>query len=141
VNLSLIRHCLKLGQSMSGFDRLQLSQQTSKFSHYPSQKERNMFVAAERFISKLVTTYGPHLVSTDGGTWYPQVCRFLKQQQHLHSFYERSLVERTMQYIKERTESFDDYFLCRLENCKLKHVKNGLKLFINYHNKELVVVK
>ena len=31
-------------------------------------KERNMFVA-ERFISKLVMNYGPHLVSTDGGTW------------------------------------------------------------------------
>jgi putative transposase len=34
-------------------------------------KERNMFVA-ERFISKLVMTYGPYPVSTDGGTWYPQ---------------------------------------------------------------------
>jgi putative transposase len=47
-----------------------------------------------------------------------------------------------MQYIKDRTlESFDDYFPCRLENCKLKHVKNWLNLFIDYHNKELGVVK
>ncbi|MDQ6723768.1 MAG: hypothetical protein M3Z01_05835, partial [Thermoproteota archaeon] len=34
-------------------------------------KVRNMFVAAERFISKLVMTYGSHPVSTDGGTRYP----------------------------------------------------------------------
>ncbi len=103
-------------------------------------QERNMFVA-ERFISKLVLTYGTHPVSTDGGTWYPQACRFLKLQHHLHSSFEKSLVERTMQYIKDRTESFDDYFPCRLENCKLNHVKNWLNLFIDYHNKELGVVK
>ena len=104
-------------------------------------KERNMFVAAERFMLGLVTVHGNHPVSTDGGTWYPQACKFLKLQHHIHSPFEKSLVERTMQYIKDRTESFDDYFPCRLENCKLKHVKNWLNLFIDYHNKELGVVK
>ena len=103
-------------------------------------KERNMFVA-ERFISKLIMIYGSHPVSTDGGTWYPQACRFLKLQHHLHSYFEKSLVERTIQYIKDRTESFDDYFPCRLDKCKLKHVKNWLNLFVDYHNKELVIVK
>ena len=103
-------------------------------------KERNMFVA-ERFMLGLVTVHGNHPVSTDGGTWYPQACKFLKLQHHIHSPFEKSLVERTMQYIKDRTESFDDYFPCRLENCKLKHVKNWLNLFIDYHNKELGVVK
>ena len=103
-------------------------------------KERNMFVA-ERFMSGLVTVHGNHPVSTDGGTWYPQACRFLKLPHHIHSPFEKSLVERTMQYIKDRTESFDDYFPCRLENCKLKHVKNWLNLFIDYHNKELGDVK
>ena len=99
-----------------------------------------MFVA-ERFMSGLVTVHGNHPVSTDGGTWYPQACRFLKLRHHIHSPFEKSLVERTMQYIKDRTESFDDYFPCRLENCNLKHVKNWLNLFIDYHNKELGVVK
>ena len=103
-------------------------------------KERNMFVA-ERFMLGLVTVHGNHPVSTDGGTWYPQACKFLKLQHHIHSPFEKSLVERTIQYIKDRTESFDDYFPCRLENCKLKHVKNWLNLFIDYHNKELGVVK
>jgi hypothetical protein len=33
-------------------------------------------------------------------------------------------IERTMQYIKDRTECFDDYFPCRKKNCKLKYVLN-----------------
>ena len=59
---------------------------------------------------------------------------------HVHSPFgteEKSLIERTMQYIKDRTECFDDYFSCRLENCKLKHVKNRMNPFIDYHNKEM----
>ena len=103
-------------------------------------KERNMFVA-ERFMSDLIKVYGNHPVSTDGGTWYPPACRFLKLQHHIHSTFEKSLVERKMQYIKDRTECFDDYFPCRLENCKLEHVKNWLNLFIDYHNKEIGVIK
>lgn len=42
--------------------------------------------------------------------------------------------------IKDRTESFDDYFPCKLKNCKLKHVRNWLRLFVDHHNKESVVV-
>ena len=62
-------------------------------------KERNMFVA-ERFLSNIVGEYGTHPVSPDGGTWYPQACRFLKLDHHIHSFFakkEKSLIERTMQ--------------------------------------------
>ena len=98
-------------------------------------KERNMLIA-ERFISGLVKEYGKHPVSTDGGTWYPQACRFLKLEHHLHSHYEKSIIERTMQYIKDRTECFDDYFPCKMKNCKLEHVRNWLQLFVDYHNKE-----
>ncbi len=80
-------------------------------------------------------------VSTDdgGGTLYPsQACRFLKLKHHLHSHYEKSLIERTMQYIKDRTkESFDDYFPCRKEKCKLEHVKQWIKLFAYHHNNNI----
>ena len=103
-------------------------------------KERNMLIA-ERFISGLVKEYGKHPVSTDGGTWYPQACRFLKLEHHLHSHYEKSIIERTMQYIKDRTECFDDYFPCKMKNCKLEHVRNWLQLFVDYHNNELESVK
>ncbi|MGD9534126.1 MAG: DDE-type integrase/transposase/recombinase [Candidatus Nitrosocosmicus sp.] len=100
-------------------------------------KERNMFVA-ERFLYDLIKMHGKHCVSTDGGTWYPPACRFLKLRHNIHSSLEKSLIERAIQYIKDRTESFDDYFPCKMNNCKLKHVRNWLNLFINYHNKELI---
>jgi len=103
-------------------------------------KERNMFVT-EHFLSNIVEKYGEHPVSTsDGGTWYPpQACKFLKLNHHIHSSYEKSIIiERTIQYIKDRTESFDDYFPCRRKKkCKLKHVMNWLNLFVDNHNKEL----
>ena len=103
-------------------------------------KERNMFVA-ERFLSGLIKIYGKHAISTDGGTWYPQACRFLGLEHHIHSSFEKSIIERTMQYIKDRTESFDDYFPCRMKNCKLKHVQNWLRVFVDYYNKEIKPVK
>ena len=94
-------------------------------------KERNMFVA-ERFMLDIITVYGNLPVSTDGCTWYPQACKFLKLQHHIHSSYEKSLIESTMQYIKDRTENFDDYFPCSREvHCNHFHVKNWLNLFVN----------
>ncbi|HET7642961.1 MAG TPA: hypothetical protein VFK40_05595 [Nitrososphaeraceae archaeon] len=68
-------------------------------------EERNMFVA-ENFVRSLVEKYGRHTVYTDGGTWYPQACNFLHLKHHLHSSLERSLIERVIQYFKDRTESF-----------------------------------
>ncbi len=103
-------------------------------------KERNMFVA-ERFIAHLVKIHGKHPVSTDGGTWYPQACKFLNLNHHIHSHHEKSWIERTIQYIKDRTECFDDYFPCRLKNYRLKHVKNWLNLFVDYHNDEINTLK
>jgi len=58
-------------------------------------KERNMFVA-ERFLSKIIERFGEYHISTDGGTWYPQACKFLKLKHHLHSSYGKSIIERTM---------------------------------------------
>ena len=74
-----------------------------------------MFVA-ERFIPGLIKHHDGYPISTDGGAWYPQACRLLKIDHHLHSPYEKSIIiERTMQYIKDRTESFDDCFPCNKE--------------------------
>src|SRR3954453_13437843 len=92
----------------------------------------------ERLLSNVVKEYGKHPVSTDGGTWYPQACRFLNIEHHIHSLYERSIIERTIQYIKDRTESFDDYFPCGKEKCMLEHVRNWFNLFVDYHNKEMI---
>ena len=103
-------------------------------------KVRNMFVA-ERYLTNIVKVYGKHPVSTDGGTWYPMACRFLNLKHHIHSFLakkEKSIIERTMQYIKDRTECFDDYFPCKKIGCKLKHVLNWLNLFVNRHNEDMI---
>ncbi|MGA9842213.1 MAG: hypothetical protein WBQ25_07850 [Nitrososphaeraceae archaeon] len=96
-----------------------------------------MFVA-EHFIQSLIRKYGEHPISTDGGTWYPQACKFLKIKHNLHSAFEKSIIERTIQYIKDRTECFDDYFPCRKNKCKLQHIQRWLNLFVSHHNKGLV---
>ena len=62
-----------------------------------------MFVA-ERFLSNVVNEYGQHPVSTDGGTWYPQACQFLKLNHHIHSSHEKSIIDAKE---KDRTECFD----------------------------------
>ena len=100
--------------------------------------ERNMLIA-EQFIRSLVRRYGKCNISTDGATWYPQACRFLKLKHHVHSFYEKSIIERTIQYVKDRTESFDDYFPCRKErSCKLEHISNWFRIFIDIHNRSII---
>ncbi len=83
-----------------------------------------MFVA-ERFIGGLIKIHGQNIIFTDGGNWYPHVCKFLKLDHHFHFSYEKSAIERTMQYIKDRTESLDDYFRCnrKEKECDLFHVK------------------
>ncbi len=64
--------------------------------------------------------------------------KFLKLKHYLHSSYEKSIIERTMQYIKDRTkECFDDYFPCKKKKCKLKHVQQWINLFADYRNKEI----
>ena len=93
-----------------------------------------MFVAAEHFLQNLINKYGKHQISTDGGTWYSYVCKFLKIGHHLHSSFEKSIIERAIQYIKDRTENLDDH--CNDKNkCKLKHVTSGLHLFVDYYNR------
>jgi putative transposase len=90
--------------------------------HIDTSFERTMLVA-ERFIFFLTNRHGKHPVSPDGGTWYPQDCQFLKLKHHIHSSFEKSFVERTMQYLKDITEGFDDHFPLRKEKYKLKDVK------------------
>jgi putative transposase len=64
-------------------------------------------------LSLVVEKYGKHPVSTDGGTWYPKACRFLKIDHHIHSPFEKNIIERTIQYIKDGTENFDVTFLVK----------------------------
>ncbi len=81
-----------------------------------------MFVA-EHFLYDIIEEYRKHLVSIGIGTWYSQACRSLKLKHSVYSPCEKSLIGRTMPYIKDDIKEFDDYFPCRKKNCKLKHVK------------------
>jgi hypothetical protein len=87
-----------------------------------------MFVA-ENFIRSLVDKYGRHIQFIQM-VWYlvpTQACTFLhlKNIDYIHP--EKSLIERIMQYYKDRTECFeDDYYPCtskkKKKNCDQGHM-------------------
>jgi transposase-like protein len=66
---------------------------------------------AEAFLKTLVKVYGNHPVYSDGVIWYPQACNFLGLVHILHSPFEKGIIERTIQYFKDRTEGFDTIIL------------------------------
>jgi putative transposase len=60
-------------------------------------KERNMFVAAEHFLSVVVNEQNQYPVSTARVVHDPpQACRFLKINHHVHSSHEKSIIEITI---------------------------------------------
>lgn len=49
--------------------------------------------------------------------------------------YVQSIVERMMEYLKDRTKEFDDYYPCIKSGfCNLKHVHKWLDLFVFMYN-------
>jgi len=99
-------------------------------------------IVAEAFLNSLIKTYGKHTVYSDGRTWYPEACASLGLKHTLHSSYEKSIaVQRTIEYLKDRTEAFDDYFPCirrRDRLCNLQHVHKWLILFVFMHNNGII---
>jgi putative transposase len=96
--------------------------------------DENMLIA-EAFLKTLVKVYGKDTVYSDGGTWYPQAYNFLGLVHRLHSPFEKSIIERTIQYFKGSTEVFDDYYPCLKGNsCTLLRVHNWIRLFISIYN-------
>ena len=84
-------------------------------------RHRNMLVT-ESFLRSLVKLYGRHVVYSDGCTWYPEACLSLGLKHRLHSSFEKSIIERAMEYVKDRTENFDDYYPCKKKlDCNLNH--------------------
>ena len=76
--------------------------------------------------------YGKHTVYTDGGTWYPEAYKILRLKHNLHSLLEKNLIERVVQYFKDRVDSFDDYYPCnsKRRDCYNGHVYNWIELFV-----------
>lgn len=96
-------------------------------------RHRNMLIA-EAFLRSLIQLYGKHTVYSDGGTWYPEACHSLGLEHRLHTSYEKSVVERAIEYFKDRTENFDDYYPCIKRECNLSHVHNWTRLFVFMYN-------
>lgn len=103
-------------------------------------RHRNMLVV-ESFLRSLIKIYGRHTVYSDGGTWYPEACVFLGLEHRLHSSFEKNIIERAIQYFKDRTENFDDYYPCRHFGCDLNHVYNWTGLFVFMHNAAIRHIK
>ncbi|HSF49125.1 MAG TPA: hypothetical protein VLA74_00050 [Nitrososphaeraceae archaeon] len=92
-------------------------------------------LVAEKFIRSLVLNYGKHTVYTDGGTWYDvEAYHVLRLKHYLYSSIEKSLMERVNQYLKDRIESFDDYYPCMQIECNLLHVQNWIQFFVSMYN-------
>jgi len=100
---------------------------------------RNMLVLSS-FLKSLIQKYGKHIVYSDGGTWYPEACKVLGLKHYLHSPLQQNLIERIMQYFKDRTESFDDYYPCnsKRRDCDNSHVYNWIELFVSLYNNTIV---
>ncbi len=109
MNISSVKRLLRQILIIFGYDGLLLIRKIEKsLIGISISKERDMFVS-EGFLSNLVEKYGKHPVSTDSErTWYPQACKFLNINLHIHSPNDKSIIERTVQFIKDRTECFDD---------------------------------
>jgi hypothetical protein len=53
--------------------------------------------------------------------------------------FEKNIIEKTILYIKDRAESLADYFVCG-KRCKLKHPRKWLSYFIEFYNKENILI-
>ncbi len=94
-------------------------------------------IVVEMFLKELRKMYGKHPVWTDGAEYYALACQSLGWKHHT---YQRGswlweATERAIQYLKDRTEAFDDLFPCRSHGlkCSLKHVWNWVNLFFLHH--------
>ena len=98
-------------------------------------QKRETCLLLKSSLDLLVEKYGKHTVYSDGGTWYPQACTFLHLKHRLHSHLEKSLIERVVQYFKDRVESFDDYYPCnsKRRDCDNGHVYNWVELFVSMY--------
>jgi putative transposase len=79
-------------------------------------------LVAQSFLKSLIKLYGKHIVYSDGVSWYPEARNSLRLKHILHSPFEKSIIERAIEYVKDRTEGFDDYYPCRKKvvDCNLR---------------------
>jgi putative transposase len=84
-------------------------------------RHRNILVV-EAFLRSLIELYGRYTVYSNGGIWHQEACNSIGFEHKLHSSYEKSIIERIVENLKDRTEDFDDYHPCMKVECQLEHV-------------------
>lgn len=100
---------IKVGtQCIYGYELPSTEHQNMEILALTISKERNMFVA-ERFLQDLIKVDAKIPVSTYGRSRDSMAWGLLKLDHHLDSSFKKSLIETMLQFIKERTESFDGY--------------------------------
>jgi hypothetical protein len=105
--------------------------------------EITMIIVSEHFIvASLINNFGKHLFQHQTTLWSmvstSSMSVFESRSPYLFLFGEkRDREDNTI--CKDRTgEGFDDYFLCKKNKCKLKHVRQWFYLFINQYNREVL---
>jgi len=71
---------------------------------------RGNSIDAYLFIRRLVRRYGGVPIYTDGAPWYADARRWAGAEHAVYDRPLRNLMERMVQYLKDRTEAFDDPF-------------------------------
>jgi len=99
------------------------------FLGFHLSRTRNI-LTAELFLQSLINRYGRRPVYSGGADWYPAACRSLSLVHHVYDAARGNLMERFVQYAKDLTEGFDDYFPCRKEHCRLEHVEGWLDYYM-----------
>jgi putative transposase len=70
-------------------------------------------LTALSFMKRVKALYRSRMkVLTDGAQYYRTACKFLNLDHDVYDLRLRNLMERMVQYIKDRTEDFDDYIPC-----------------------------
>jgi putative transposase len=86
--------------------------------------EATNILTALTFMKKIKALYGSRMkVLTDGAQYYRTACKFLNLEHDVYDSRLRNIMERIVQYVKDRTEDFDDYIPCRRKKCDKKHAQ------------------
>jgi putative transposase len=75
------------------------------------------------FLKRVRATYGVRPIATDGGTWYPEACRWLRLEHRVYPTPEKNLIERFIQRVKDR-----DRVLRRLLPVQEGRVRQGARV-------------
>lgn len=99
---------------------------------------RGNSIDAYLFIRRLVRRYGRVPIYTDGAGWYAAACRWAGVEHVVYGHPLKNQMERMVQYVKDRTEAFDDLFPVRKSRLAFgrafEHVLNWLSAFMFMHN-------